>query len=79
MSLFIKQDESRTRMQQQIAAELQAKAKEKAKQADLPDGVADSNYIKGTKQTGKFGGVWLIVIVIIVVIALVLTFTGGPR
>jgi len=58
MSLFIKQDEGRTQLQQEIAAELQAKARKKAEEADLPDGVTDSAYIKGTKQTTSLAWVW---------------------
>lgn len=58
MALFVKQTETRSELQQRIAAELQEKAKQKARQDDLPDGVTDSNYIKNTKQTTSLAWVW---------------------
>lgn len=61
MALFVKQTETRSELQQRIAAELQERAKQKARQDDLPDGVADSNYIKNTKQTTSLAWVWALI------------------
>jgi len=61
MSLFIKQDENRSKLQQEIAAELQEKLRKKAAAADQPDGVEDSQYIKGTKTTSSLAWVWALI------------------
>ncbi|MFY9227876.1 MAG: hypothetical protein WAO28_00920 [Candidatus Microsaccharimonas sp.] len=66
MALFVRQDENRTELQTRIAAELQEKARKKAEEAELPDGVTDSQYIKDTKQTSSLAWVWLIVFFIVI-------------
>jgi len=66
MALFLKQEENRSHLQEKLAAELQERARQKAKEADLPDGVNDSQYIKGTKSTSPLAGVWVAIGVIIV-------------
>lgn len=55
MGIILKENENRSAYQQKIAAELQEKAKKKAAETDLPDGVDDSEYIKGTRKTDKSG------------------------
>lgn len=77
MALFIKQNEDRSKLQERLAAELQEKAKKRAEQ-DLtpPDGVEDSQYIKGTKTTTSLAWVW-VVIVIAAVAALVFVVTNS--
>lgn len=79
MALFIKQDEKRTELQNKLAAELQEKARAKAKQQDLPDGVDDSQYIKGTKKTTSLAWVWILILFSVVVIAVWLIATGMAR
>lgn len=59
MALFVRQDENRSQLQQRLATEIQDRARAKAKQVDQPDGVEDSQYIKGTKQTTSLAWVWL--------------------
>lgn len=66
MALFLKQEENRSPMQEKIAAELQEKARQRAKDAELPDGVNDSHYIKGTKQTSSLAWVWVLIGIIVV-------------
>ncbi len=61
MALFIKQSDTRSPLQDKLAKELQDRAKEKAKQFDQPDGVDDSQYIKGTKQTTSLAWVWVVI------------------
>lgn len=61
MGLYVKQTNTRSQLQERIAKELQDRAKEKSLQGDLPDGVDDSNYIKGTKQTTSLAWVWLLI------------------
>ena len=62
------QKESRTELQQRIAAELRAKAAAKSAQddADRPDGVDDSRYIEGTKQTTSLAWLWVLVFILAV-------------
>lgn len=66
MALFIKQDEERTELQKRLATELQERAKDRAKYADRPDGVDDSEYIKGTKVTTSLAWVWLLIVLAVV-------------
>jgi hypothetical protein len=73
MGRYIEQTESRSELQQRIAADLRAKAAAKAKQegaevapANGPDGVEDSAYIKGTKATTTLAPVWLLIFLAII-------------
>lgn len=66
MALFLKQDQQRSELQQRIATELQEKAKRKTIEADQPDGVTDSAYLKDTKATTSLAWVWAVVCVIAV-------------
>ncbi|MEI7917944.1 MAG: hypothetical protein WCH58_01020 [Candidatus Saccharibacteria bacterium] len=70
MALFIRQDEQKTEFQNQLAAELQARAKERAKLDDRPDGVDDSQYVSGTKKTTSLAWAWAIIIIVTVGIAI---------
>ena len=69
MSLYLKQNETRSELQSRIAAELQEKAKKKALETELPDGVTDSAYIKNTKQTTSLAWAWVLIVIAIVGIA----------
>lgn len=60
MALFIRQQEQQSELQKRIAAELQDKARAKAKEAELPDGITDSAFIKGTKQTSRSAWIWIV-------------------
>lgn len=63
MALFLKQDfDSRSELQNKLAMELQEKAKLKTKDADLPDGVDDSQYIEGTKSTTSLAWAWILIL-----------------
>jgi len=72
MALFIRQDDNRSQLQERLAAELQEKARKKAAEAELPDGVTDSQYIKGTKTTSSLAWVWLVIAVVAVGITIFL-------
>ena len=61
MSLYVKQTDTRSALQEKLAAELQEKARKKATEAELPDGVEDSAYIEGTKKTTTLAWAWLII------------------
>lgn len=70
MARYIKQDETRSELQQRIAADLRAKAAAKSKQegdvsesAQTVDGVDDSAYIQGTKSTTTLAPVWALIFI----------------
>ena len=79
MALFIRQDEQRSELQNRLAAELQARSKERSKLADRPDGVDDSQYIKGTKTTTSLAWVWAIIVIVAIGIAIWLMILGIER
>lgn len=68
MALFVQQDENRTELQKRLAAELHEKSKNRAELIDRPDGIDDSEYIKGTKKTTSLSFVWILIIVAFAVI-----------
>ena len=70
MGLYVKQSDTRSQLQEKLAQELQDRAREKAKQADLPDGVDDSAYIENTSLTSKFGWVWIVIIATVIIAAI---------
>ena len=71
MGLFVQQNSNRTKLQERLAAELSEKAKKKAElETKNPDGVDDSRYIEGTKQTTSLAWVWILIIIAIVGTAL---------
>jgi hypothetical protein len=76
MALFISQDDERSELQKQIATELQRKARDNSLKVDRPDGVDDSQYVKGTKKTTKLAWVWILFFVIIIGIIIWLTVIG---
>lgn len=70
MALFVKQDEQRSQLQERVAAELQERAKKRAELADRPDGVVDSQYMKGTKQTTSLAWVWMLIVAAVIVLVI---------
>lgn len=70
MSLYLRQNEDRSELQKRLATELQEKAKKKALEQERPDGVDDSRYIEGTKQTTSLAWAWALIGVAIVAIAI---------
>jgi len=79
MALFIRQDDERSELQKQIAAELNRKAAEKASMTERPDGVEDSQYIKGSKISSRYAWVWLVGIAAAIVIIMWLTVVSMAR
>jgi len=72
MALFVRQDENRSELQQRLATELQDRARKKAEEAELPDGVTDSQYIKETKEGSSLLGLWIVIGVVVVGLAIFL-------
>ena len=79
MALFIRQNDERSELQKQIAAELQRKATEKAKLVDRPDGVEDSKYVKGLQASGKYSWIWAVIIIVIAIAIIWLTVSSMSR
>lgn len=70
MGIIVNQEDNRTELQKRIATELSEKAKKKNEpKGDLPDGVDDSAYIEGTKQTTGLAWVWILIVVFAVAAA----------
>lgn len=69
MGLYINQKESRTDLQERIAADLRAKALKKMQpEGEKRDGVEDSLYLENTKRTTSLDWAWALIAVAIVVI-----------
>lgn len=66
MALFIQQNNNRSKLQEKLAEELREKVQKRADfDKKLPDGVEDSNYLKGTKQTTSLAWVWILIIIFV--------------
>lgn len=68
MSLYLRQQDTKSDLQDRLAKELQEKAKRKAAEAEQPDGVDDSRYIEGTKQTTSLAWVWILIGIAVIAI-----------
>lgn len=79
MALFIQQNDNRSKLQERLAAELQERAKQNASLGDRPDGVEDSQYIKGTQQTTSLAWIWIVVIILAIGAIVWLTVLNTPR
>ena len=62
----MKRTETRSDLQEKLAKDLQERAKNKPQPFDQPDGVTDSRYIEGTKQTTSLAWVWVLIFLAIV-------------
>lgn len=61
MGLYVNQENSRTKLQERVAAELRAKAaRVQDVEGDLPDGIEDSAYVEKTRTTTTISRVWLL-------------------
>lgn len=69
MGLYVRQDEQRTKLQEKIAADLRAKAAEKAKseiEGPKYDGAEDAGIVQDTHASSPLLGVWLAIGVVTV-------------
>lgn len=66
----MKQSDTRSQLQDKLAKELQDRAKQKALETELPDGVTDSAYLKGTKSTSSLAWVWVVIVLAVIVLAI---------
>lgn len=73
----MRQTEGRSELQQRLDAELRAKAAERTKQdAERPDGVSDSNFVKNTKQTTSLSWAWALIAAAIMIIFAVFVYVN---
>jgi len=80
MALFIRQDDERSELQKQVAAELQRKARDNSlKAAERPDGVDDSQYVTSLKKTTSLAWVWVTIFVIFIAVIIWLTVISMTR
>jgi len=79
MALFIRQDDERSELQKQIATELRRKSAESSKLTDRPDGVEDSQYMRGTKITTSLAWAWAVIAVVAIGIIIWLTVLSMAR
>ncbi len=65
MGIILKQTENRSELQKRIALDLAEKAKKKNPDpADRVDGVEDSAFVKGTKNTTSLAWVWVLIVIV---------------
>lgn len=68
MALFVRQNEGRSKLQEDLAAELQERLRAKpVSDGDLPDGVEDSGFVKNSHQTSSRAWMWLLGFVVAMV------------
>lgn len=68
MAVIVTKKDNDTDLQRRIASDLRSKAvaEDKSKRKS-PDFAEDSEYLKDTKKTGRFGWVWLVLIVLAII------------
>ena len=69
MAVIVTKRNHDTELQKRIQADMDQKmaAKGKKRDAGEPDLVEDSEYLRETKKTGRFGWVWLVLIVLAII------------
>ena len=72
MGIMVEGNEERSKLQERISADLRSRSKTTTKDEDV-DLVEDSEYLKGTRKTGRFSWFWFI-LVALAVIALIIIF-----
>ena len=73
MGLYVNQQNSRTKLQERIAAELRAKATQvQDVSGDTPDGVEDSAYLERSNSGTSISRTWVLVIIVIAIFILLL-------
>ena len=72
MGIMVEGNEERSKLQERISADLRSRSKTTTKDEDV-DLVEDSEYLKGTRKTGRFSWFWFI-LVALAIIALIIIF-----
>ncbi|MDO4872367.1 MAG: hypothetical protein Q4A27_03025 [bacterium] len=88
MALYVEQDDTRTKLQEKIAADLREKALRNSLDGDGGDGEGpkskgfspeDSAYLENTKTTTGLAFVWLLLGIAVVVFAGILIWLASNR
>lgn len=69
-----KEDDKNNELAKRINADLRARAVAEADKGDDPDFAEDSEYLKNTQKTGRFGWVWLVLIVLAIISMISIVF-----
>lgn len=69
-----KEDDKNNELAKRINADLRARAVAEADRGDDPDFAEDSEYLKNTQKTGRFGWVWLVLIVLAIISMISIVF-----
>ena len=73
MGVMVTNDQDRnSELNRRISADLRQRAQ--SRERDLPDFGEDSAYVEGTKKTGRFTWVWIILIVLAIISLLCIVF-----
>jgi len=72
VGIMVEGNEERSKLQERISADLRTRSRATTKDEDV-DLVEDSEYLKGTRKTGRFSWFWFI-LVGLAVIALLIIF-----
>lgn len=64
MSLYLRQQDTRSELQEKLAKELQERNKQKQKEFEQPDGVTDSAYLRDYKESGSLTWLWVTLLLI---------------
>lgn len=72
MGIMVQKNEDKSKLNEQINADLRERAERTSKEMD-PDYVEDSDYTKDLKKTGRFAWVWA-VLIILAIISLIIIF-----
>ena len=72
MGIMVEGNEERSKLQERISADLRARSRTTTKDEDV-DLVEDSEYLKGTRKTGRFSWFWF-VLVALAILALIIIF-----
>jgi len=65
MALFMNKENTRTKLQEEVAAGVAERARKKKldEERELPDGITDSAYLKNTKQTTSLAWAWILIFI----------------
>jgi hypothetical protein len=63
MGLYMKQEQKRTQLQEELDERLRKRHEESQRLMDNPDGVEDSAYIEGTKRTTTLDWAWVLIVI----------------
>lgn len=79
MGLYVQRDQKRSELQERVAEELRAKARAaQEREPERPDGVKDSPYLNGTKQTTSLAWIWIIILIAAVGVAIFFIIRSMP-